>query len=665
MFSRTRKRDVTKDMSQPERNPHLRLIKLYPEEQKVYDKIIDDYLDEYGYTDNNGEKKVSGDYILGFIQRKRQVASSVFAFENDEESLIRGIDEFEEYPDAKFDDLLNICSNVFSGGNQKLIVFALFKRTLRYLAIRLEKHGIKAVTISGDIDNRHEVLQEFRDNPSIKVLLSSEVGSEGLDMQFCDSLVNYDLPWNPMVVEQRIGRIDRIGQKSEKINIYNMVIAGSIQEQVYTRLLDRINIFRGTIGDMEAILDSTVELEGRGKKTIQELYEDMEKELYCNYLSKEERDRKIDAIARAIENEKLNLETIEHELSDTMTNDAYFKEEIEKIKKNNSYSTEFEIRNFFEMMLSEALPSCVLKDNGDDSFLLVVHESNTSSLLNFLNQYHPGDEDSEKVFSQFRTRYKNTREFRITFNQQKSYEDKTLTYINIYHIFMQSFLNYFKEKMDVNSKTFRFEMMDSTGRLRNHKVVTIMYEINVDRYIYDRRGNRTLKHDSYMHPVLYDITAETLIEDDEFVATFYGQMQKLGKTSIAGHRLEVTEENVQYIRTKATNYIFERCEEIRGELVVQHENSRMQKERQIRERGEERILKAKENLSEAEIYLDVFRQNNASESEIRNREGAVRLRRNELNREEEDMKSRLEAINADPEIRVSSNLIMINVLSVI
>ena len=63
--------------------------------------------------------------------------------------------------------------------------------------------------IHGMVENRIDVLDEFKNNPNAHILLSSEVGSEGLDMQFCNSMVNYDLPWNPMVVEQRIGRIDR------------------------------------------------------------------------------------------------------------------------------------------------------------------------------------------------------------------------------------------------------------------------------------------------------------------------------------------------------------------------------------------------------------------------------------------------------------------------
>ena len=667
IFSRTRKREVTTDMSQAERNPHMCLVHLYPEEQVAFDEVIDEYVDDYGYTDWSGEKRVMGDYILGLIQRKRQVASSVYAFKNDEESLQAGIDEYADYGDAKFDELLRICDEVFKGGTQKLIVFALFRKTLRYLAIRLKQHGIGTLTISGTVENRQEVLQEFRDNPAIKILLSSEVGSEGLDMQFCDSMVNYDLPWNPMVVEQRIGRIDRFGQQAEKVNIYNMVIAGSIQEDIYKRLLDRINLFRGTIGDIEAILDATVETEGRGERTIQQLYDGMERELYCRRLTKEEWDRKMDEIAQAIENERLNLEAIEKGLSNTMTNDAYFKEEINRMLRNNAYVTEFELKNFFEMVLYDALPSCRLEDNKDGSYDFYIHESNPKALLDFLTQYRSGDEDSEKAFEQFRTRYKDARKFRITFNQKNAFKDKTLMYINIYHLFMQAFLNYFKKRQDENVKTFRFELVDDTGELRGHKMVAIMYEIKVSKYIYDRRGKRVQKYESYMHPILFDCQHDRLIDDNDFAATFYGNMQEKGHLSIGANRLDLSAEEVQQVRTQMSRHIFETCQDIRLELEIQHENERLQKERQIRERGQERIGKARKNLEEAEIVLNAYKRYPIPglESETRKYENTVQLRRFNLESAEKDMAARLEAINADPEISVAPNLIMINVLSVI
>ena len=665
IFSRTRKREVTTDMSQAERNPHLCLVHLFPEEQQAYDEIINEYIDDYGYIDwNTGEKKLYGEYVLGLIQRKRQVASSVYAFLNDEELLKDGIDEYEDFEDAKFEELLRICKEVFANGPKKLIVFALFKRTLRYLAIRLNKRGIKNVTISGEVEERQAVLKEFRTNPSVKILLSSEVGSEGLDMQFCNSMVNYDLPWNPMVVEQRIGRIDRFGQQAEKVNIYNMVIAGSIQEDIYTRLLDRINLFRGTIGDMEAILDATIETEGRKERTIQQLYDSMEREFYCKNLSDEERARKIDEIKRAIENERLNLEAIEKGLNDTMTNDAYFREEINRILHNNAYVTEDEQRNFFEMMLADALPSCRLIDNEDETFSLSIHESNPRALLNFVTTYYPHVEESESIIKDFGKRHKDTREFHITFNQKKAFEDKTLVYINIYHMFMLSFLNFFKERQDTNVTTFRFELTDETGQLSGHKVAASLYEIKVRRWIFDKKGKRIQKLESYMQPVMFDCTQERLIDDDDFAAAFYGSMQQSGRQTLNANRLELSAKEVELMRTQIPKHIYAKCEGIEVELNIQHENERLQKERQIRERGEERINQARINYYAAESMLKTYQQYSGLEEETRRYENTFRLRKNDLEREENDMAERLRVINADPEIKATPSLVMITLLSV-
>ena len=89
---------------------------------------------------------------------------------------------------------------------------------------------------------------------ALDVLLSSEVGCEGLDFQFCDFLVNYDLPWNPMRIEQRIGRIDRYGQQSETVAIVNFITPGTVDAEIYERCLWRIGVFQHAIGGTEEIL---------------------------------------------------------------------------------------------------------------------------------------------------------------------------------------------------------------------------------------------------------------------------------------------------------------------------------------------------------------------------------------------------------------------------
>ena len=358
IFSRTRKREVTQDWSQAERNPYTHHVELSAMEKSSYEDAIEEYEDDHTVVDEYGRERTS---TMGLVTIKRQLASSVWAYLNTNESLDRGIDEYEEFQDSKFDTLLSVLKTVFSRGNKKIIVFAIFKKTIKYLNIRLRKAGYKCVMIYGDSSiNRTETLFRFQYDDSVQVLLSSEVGSEGLDMQFCNTLVNYDLPWNPMVVEQRIGRIDRFGQESPKVNINTIVVNESILEDIYERLLTRIGIFRESIGDLEAILDSVMQTDDGKTITIQDALKNMERDFYSDKLTPEEADKKRSEIERAIENEKLNLKKIEEGLTNTLTNDSYFRDEINKIVNNNAYVTSYELYHFVRQMIKENLTSCEL-----------------------------------------------------------------------------------------------------------------------------------------------------------------------------------------------------------------------------------------------------------------------------------------------------------------
>jgi ATP-dependent helicase HepA len=163
-------------------------------------------------------------------------------------------------PDPKLKALLKIIQDKQGLPNNKLLVFSSFRHTLSYLVEHLSRQSIRFGLIHGDVpdDERRSLRNRFslpkEDPKALDLLLSSEVGCEGLDYQFCDGLVNYDLPWNPMRVEQRIGRIDRYGQKSDTVVIYNLITPGTVDAEIYERCLLRIGIFRQALGGSEEIL---------------------------------------------------------------------------------------------------------------------------------------------------------------------------------------------------------------------------------------------------------------------------------------------------------------------------------------------------------------------------------------------------------------------------
>lgn len=162
--------------------------------------------------------------------------------------------------DPKFDSILKIIEEKQKQENNKIILFSSFRHTLSYLEKKLVGLNYRVAQINGSVkdDDRRELRERFEldksDPDALDILLFTEVGSEGLDYQFCDTMINYDLPWNPMRIEQRIGRIDRRGQKSEAVNIYNIITADTVDADIYNRCLLRIGIFERSIGECEEVL---------------------------------------------------------------------------------------------------------------------------------------------------------------------------------------------------------------------------------------------------------------------------------------------------------------------------------------------------------------------------------------------------------------------------
>lgn len=163
--------------------------------------------------------------------------------------------------DSKYDKFLESLRTLLQQNpKEKIIVFSFFRGTNEYLEERLQEDGISAVAIKGGMGTfKDDLLERFRTDDKVNVLISSEVGSEGLDLQFASVEYNYDLPWNPMRLEQRIGRIDRIGQKAEVLRIYNLSCQNTIEDRILEKLYERVKIFENSIGDMEDIVGQPIQ----------------------------------------------------------------------------------------------------------------------------------------------------------------------------------------------------------------------------------------------------------------------------------------------------------------------------------------------------------------------------------------------------------------------
>jgi SNF2 family DNA or RNA helicase len=151
----------------------------------------------------------------------------------------------------------------------RVIVFTQFRPTQRQLLSVLSDEGYTTHAFHGghSSQEKEDIVDQFREEGG--VLVSTDAMNEGRNLQFCNIMVNYDLPWNPMKVEQRIGRIHRIGQK-RKVYVFNMGLKGTIEEYVLERLYHKIDLFQQTVGELSTIL---TRLEDSGRTFEDEIFE--------------------------------------------------------------------------------------------------------------------------------------------------------------------------------------------------------------------------------------------------------------------------------------------------------------------------------------------------------------------------------------------------------
>jgi len=224
---------------------------------------------------------------------------------------------------------------------KKIVLFSFFRQTLAYLHERLNEDGVSCIVLQGGVD-KEATLKAFKSDIGPQVLLSSEVGSEGVDLQFSSLLVNYDLPWNPMKIEQRIGRIDRLGQQSDKILIWNLMYANTIDERIYDRLLTRLDIFRQALGSMESIIGRVI------KK--------MTKELFSHQLSPEEEIQRIELNLQVVAETQLRQEKLEAEAPNLVAHGEFIMNKVRAAKELGRYVRSDDLYAYVTDFIVDAYP---------------------------------------------------------------------------------------------------------------------------------------------------------------------------------------------------------------------------------------------------------------------------------------------------------------------
>lgn len=349
--------------------------------------------------------------------------------------------------DSKLEMLVDVINGVFEENpdvaDRKVLIFCAFRATIVYLREMLSNRypGCYVDSIYGEdeILTRDQKRRRFSRNDSEGILICSEVAGEGLDFQFCHYLVNYDMPWNPSKLEQRVGRIDRIGQKAEKITVINLVNKDTIEDRIMARLFERVKLFNSAIGPLGDLLSK--------------YQKDFKSSVLSPKRSSEERDayeKKLLENLEAKEEEQAEFEKKEAAIVGAMDSFQY------ESRPKPGYFTEDEVSKLWLYTLGHLMSDRkpVAHDMDDEKVFSLSLNADVRGLLVGLVEGSPVDRFNPKKRRHYNelieALFQSKKPLRYTFSQEKALQDLDIEHITMTHPFLQGGLQELKHRYDGN-----------------------------------------------------------------------------------------------------------------------------------------------------------------------------------------------------------------------
>ena len=291
---RTTRQQVKKYIKFTDRIPHTKILKPTDDERELYEKV----------TKIIQEKYAEGYPVFYLMIIQRLTSSSTVAAKR----ALYLMKKREYVDETEYNELMKIANRikidtkaielldiVRQQKNAKFLIFVEWRSTQDYLAELLTKSGYSVTLFNGDLNlaERDESRERFRGE--IQIMISTSAGGYGMNFQFCSNVVNYDLPWNPMKIEQRVGRVHRIGQKND-VNIYNVAYEKTIDAYILTLLYTKIQLFKMALGHLDLLFAD------EDGKTETGFFKE-----YISSKDEKEAEKKFSAIGENWKNRKENL----------------------------------------------------------------------------------------------------------------------------------------------------------------------------------------------------------------------------------------------------------------------------------------------------------------------------------------------------------------------
>ncbi|BCJ85943.1 DEAD/DEAH box helicase [Effusibacillus dendaii] len=235
-------------------------LDLSPQERELYDAVSSFVKEEYV------KRRAEKGNVLPLITLQREICSSPYAAFPTLERMYKDPKTSESLK-SRIMQLNQMCQAIPLGeytkgklvlelvaqANDKMIVFTEYRASQDYLLYMLEQNGVKAIPFRGGFKRGKKDWMTELFEKRAQVMVATEAGGEGINLQFCNQVINFDLPWNPMRIEQRIGRVHRLGQERD-VCVYNMATRGTIEEHIVSLLQEKIRMFEMVIGELDMII---------------------------------------------------------------------------------------------------------------------------------------------------------------------------------------------------------------------------------------------------------------------------------------------------------------------------------------------------------------------------------------------------------------------------
>lgn len=593
-FTRTRKREALEH--QVQREAIEVPIKLTSKEMKFHDDVISaiekHYLAKGGdprvlpFITNTHRRMVSScipamrEYLQWCLNENRIQIVDDQELEDDStssyteldpnlrEEFIRLLREAEdiENVDSKYEGFKKIIDTIKSNPETpQVMVFSFFIRTLEYLKKRLESDGVSVGIIHGKIPvrgngkepDRYEIMENFKQG-KYEVLLSSEVGGEGLDFQYCHAIVNYDLPYNPMRVEQRIGRIDRFGQKADKIIVANLFIKGTVDEEIYDRLYRRIRLVEDGVGALEPILGNEIS--------------DLQNLIITGKLTDKQKEERTKLLIQAIEAAKQQMEEFEKYRAELLSDD-YLTKPINKITESNFICPEDAIQ-LTEAFLSQR-EGCQFVKTDKGKGRIILSEDTISLLKDFLKK--PGNEQGYEILQPL---MKPKEEVKVVF-------DGTIADENPDHLFIPPtgywarFITYQLQQEKKIHRIFSFGIKSDEVELPIGDYLVFLFEVRIE-------GLKT---------EIEFLGVPVKVEDSTVVKTDFKNFPRLlSSINCSGTELKMENIDISYLMECAREYLTDFLEEQREKIAKEHQFKIDSRIAAIKKSSEIRIKKLREQI---------------------------------------------------------------------